>query len=213
MLQAIQCCTLVVDIGANKGQFTLAARNHMPGVKVIAFEPLPKPASRFRALFADDPCVTLHERAIGPERRVMTMHVSGREDSSSLLPIGELQETTFPGTGEVATVQVQVAPLSDFVQPYDVHNASLLKLDVQGFELHALHGCESLLGEFTHVYLECSFIELYVGQALVDEIVPWLAKRGFSLKGIYNLAHGKRGETVQADMLFNRDKTIAGVGA
>lgn len=57
----------------------------------------------------------LYESAIGPKKEKCTMHVSGRDDSSSLLPISNLQEEVFPGTGEVETADVQVAPLDVFV--------------------------------------------------------------------------------------------------
>lgn len=57
----------VVDIGANRGQFSLAVRRWAPGAKVFAFEPLSKPAARFRRVFRGDPRVVLHEAAIGSE--------------------------------------------------------------------------------------------------------------------------------------------------
>ena len=36
-----------VDIGANRGQFSLAAREWSPGARMIAFEPLPGPGAVF----------------------------------------------------------------------------------------------------------------------------------------------------------------------
>ena len=80
----------------------------------------------------------------------------------------------------------------------------MFKLDVQGFELEALRGCESLLGRFEHVYCECSFVPLYEGQALADEVIAWLRERGLRLVGVYNLACDREGQAVQADFLFER---------
>ena len=59
--------TTVVDIGANRGQFSLAVRRWAPGAKVFAFEPLSGPAARFRKVFKGDSKVILHQAAIGPE--------------------------------------------------------------------------------------------------------------------------------------------------
>ena len=103
----------IVDIGANRGQFTLAARQWAPNAGVIAFEPLPKPAQVFRSVFAGDYQVVLHETAIGPRLERRVMHISARDDSSSLLPISCLQSKMFPGTAEVSTIEVQVAPLEN----------------------------------------------------------------------------------------------------
>jgi len=81
---------------------------------------------------------------------------------------------------------------------------ALLKLDVQGFELEALKGCEDLLHCFAWVYAECSFVELYEGQALADGVIAWLRERGCVLSGVYNMTYDKQGRAVQADFLFCR---------
>jgi len=58
------------------------------------------------------------------------------------------------------------------------------------------------LSRFSWVYAECSFIELYAGQALAGEIVSWLRERGFDLAGVYNMSYDRIGRAVQADFLF-----------
>ena len=194
----------VVDIGANRGQFALAVRQWAPQADLIAFEPLPGPASVFRSVFANDDRVVLHEAAIGPQLSRCKMHVSARDDSSSLLPISSLQSKIFPGTAEVSTIDVQVAPLDTFVSLEELHEPSLLKLDVQGFELEALQGCESLLCGFGSIYCECSFVELYSGQRLASDVIEWLAVRGFRINGLYNPSYDSEGRSVQADILFSR---------
>ena len=108
-------CRTVVDIGANRGQFALVARQCQPQARVISFEPLPAAAAKFRAVFAGDDRVTLHEVAIGPVPGNATIHISRRDDSSSLLPITSTQVALFPGTAEAATATVRVAPLREFV--------------------------------------------------------------------------------------------------
>jgi FkbM family methyltransferase len=194
----------VVDIGANRGQFALAARQWAPNARVISFEPLPGPAAIFRSVFVDDAQVMLHESAIGPKEESLPIHVSARDDSSSLLPIAEQQSQIFPGTEEVGTQTVRVAPLDVFIKPEDIRSPALLKLDVQGYEYEALQGCESLLSCFDSVYCECSFVELYEGQKLAADVIAWLAARGFQLKGIYNTAYGRDGLAIQADFLFEK---------
>lgn len=194
----------VVDVGANRGQFALVARQCRPHARVISFEPLPVAAAKFRAVFEGDDRVTLHEVAIGPVPGNATIHVSRRDDSSSLLPITSTQVGLFPGTEEVATETVRVAPLRDLIPAADIQSPALLKLDVQGFELEALRGCEDMLDRFDYVYAECSFIELYAGQALADEVITWLRERGFNLQGEHNTVHDRDGRAIQTDFLFAR---------
>lgn len=194
----------VVDIGANRGQFALAVRRWAPKARVVSFEPLPGPVHVFRSVFLRDTFVVLHDAAIGPQSLRSSMHVSARDDSSSLLPISNLQSEIFPGTAEVSTVEVHVAPLDSFVSPEEIVGPALLKLDVQGFEYEALLGCESMLSCFDYVYCECSFVELYSGQKLAGEVIVWLSERGFQLKGIFNSAYDSLGQAVQADFFFHR---------
>lgn len=198
-------CRSVIDIGANRGQFALVARHNFTSAKIISFEPLPKPAALFRRVFATDDATVLHVAAIGPKSEQCAMHVSGRDDSSSLLPISSLQEDIFPGTSEVETIDVRVAPLDAFVDESDIVAPAMLKLDVQGFELDALRGCESLLSRFEWVYCECSFVELYSGQKLAADVIDWLSSKGFRIKGMYNPAYDHEGQAVQADFLFQRN--------
>ena len=192
----------VVDVGANRGQFTLAARRWAHKANVIAFEPLAEAADRFRNLFYKDSKVTIFQTAIGPERCEMDMHVAGMDDSSSLLPITKLQEKLYPGTGEIKRNTVKVQRLSDSISLNEINAPAMLKIDVQGYELEALRGCEKMLDRFSYVYAECSFIELYSGQALVDDIIAWLRERGWCLSGIYNMTYNHKGKSVQADFLF-----------
>ena len=199
----------VVDIGANRGQFTLLARACFPAASILAFEPLAEPAAVFARLFAGDPRVQLFRVAIGPQGGEAEMHVSARDDSSSLLPISALQEDVFPGTAAIGTRRVPMARLEQIVAPATIESAALLKLDVQGFELSALRGCDSLLPRFAHVYAELSFVALYDGQALAHEVIDHLHGRGFAITGAYNLVHDRAGRAVQADFLFSRPPASA----
>lgn len=192
----------VVDIGANKGQFSLVAAETFPDAHIVAFEPLREPSRKFAAVFSGDDRVVLHQSAVGPITTTAIIHVAGRDDSSSLLPITALQEQLFPGTELHHTEEIQVGPLKGWLKPDQISRPALLKIDVQGYELEALKGCEALLPKFSHIYVECSFVELYADQALADEVIVFLRERGFRLLGVYNMTYDKDGQAVQADFLF-----------
>ncbi len=197
----------VIDIGANRGQFSLAVRRWAPDARIIAFEPLSAAAARFREVFQGKDRVTLCQAAVGPEAGEAVIHVSAADDSSSLLSFSKLQEQIYPGTAEVGTEKILVGPLTDFISKEEIVFPALLKLDVQGYEQEALKGCEELLGLFSQVYVECSFVELYSGQSLAGEVIAWLKERGFGLTGIYNMAYDRSGRAVQGDFMFENTKT------
>jgi FkbM family methyltransferase len=194
----------VIDIGANKGQFALFAREAFPNARIRSFEPLAGPCAIFRRVFADDTMVSLHPLAVAPDAGRRIIHVSQSDASSSLLPIGACQEAVFPGTGLAARTTIDTAPLSACLSPDDIAPPALLKLDVQGFELEALRGCGDLLGLFAYVYCECSFVELYEGQALYKDVAAYLAGHGFEETGRFNETVHREYGAVQADVLFVR---------
>lgn len=196
---------IVVDVGANRGQFSLAVRHLHAGARIIAFEPLPGPAAIFRGVFAGDENTALRQSAISQVRGIAEMHVSRQMDSSSILPISSRQTSLFPGTEEVATIQVPAAPLSELLGGDDLGNDGLLKIDVQGFELEVLKSAVPVLAFFRHVYVEASFVTLYDGQALAYQVIDFLHAHGFALDGIHNLVTDRgNGQAVQCDMLFVR---------
>jgi FkbM family methyltransferase len=196
----------IVDVGANRGQFALVARKVFPKARILSFEPLEEPAQIFKKIFGNDPNVTLHTCAIGRQKTSATIHITRADDSSSMLPVTKTQTDLFPGATEQATRQVMVYPLSQLLDPASIPPASLLKIDVQGYELEVLQGCEEILQKFSHLYIECSFIELYAGQALAHQIIAWLQDRNFGLSSVHNLYYGKNGLAVQGDFLFSKMK-------
>ena len=198
-------CDLLLDVGANRGQFSLIARLVHPHLPIHAFEPQPGEAAVYRRLFGADPLVTLHELALGEQLGEADLHISRRRDSSSLLPIGELQARLFPSTEEVGTHRVQVVSLDSLTARWPTASRVLLKLDVQGFELSVLRGARQALRQCSHVYAECSQVPLYTGQALYPEVAAFLAEEGFNPERQLNEQHDG-GRLIQADHLFSRSR-------
>jgi FkbM family methyltransferase len=201
----------VIDVGANRGQFSLVCRLALPGVPVCAFEPIPKEAMTFRRVHhASYPLITLIESALGNNSGEATLHLSKAADSSSLLPIGIEQKAIFPQTEEIGTLNVSVHRLDDFFYRWEPFSRLLLKIDVQGFELSVLSGAIKTLQSCAYVYVECSEIPLYDGQALRAEVQSFLENHGFNYSRSFN-AHWFRGRLIQADYLFERLKQIDSV--
>jgi FkbM family methyltransferase len=195
----------VIDVGANRGQFAIYAAAQFPGASLICFEPLPGARAGLRRVLAGNRRLTVFEYALSCDNGERELHVSAADDSSSLLPIGPRQREAFPGTGERSTVAVQVRRLDDVLETRVLEAPVLLKLDVQGSELAVLEGGERTLRLVQAVLVEVSFVELYTGQPLADQVFDRLRKLGFTCKGVWSLTYGAAGECLQGDFLFAGD--------
>lgn len=195
----------IIDVGANRGQFSLACQLAKPGIRVVAFEPIPSEASTFRNVHASNKNIVLIQSALGETSGDATLHLSNRADSSSLLPIGKQQTDLFPSTGEVGIITVPVQRLDGLAEYWSGRKNQLLKIDVQGFELSVLRGAVETLKHCRYVYAECSEVALYEGQALRSEVSEFLQSQGFLKHSRYNPQFA-RGELVQADYLYQRSE-------
>lgn len=204
LLKGIGPLQTVVDVGANVGQFSLLTRMTHPAAAIHAFEPLAAAARVYERVLGAEPGVTLHRCALGSSASEARINVTARSDSSSLLAVGA-QADVFPGTQAVDTETVTVRPLDAVLTAAEIRAPALLKIDVQGFEGEVLKGCAPLLNAFEWIYCEASFVELYSGQPLADEIIGWLSERGFRLVSITaDPSLTLNGRAVQADFLFHR---------
>ena len=204
IVRVIRAATLI-DVGANVGQFSLVQRAELPDSQIYAFEPYPAAAARYRDAFAGDPRVSLQECALGGSSGFSALHVSGRPDSSSLLPISPAQAEFAPGTEEVAVEPVAVTALDEAMSGVRLTAPVLLKIDVQGGELDVLRGAAKTLGLVDYVSCELSFVELYLGQPLAHEVIEFMAGAGLRVCAVYHVVCGMDGLAVQADFLFARE--------
>ncbi|MBA3421976.1 MAG: FkbM family methyltransferase [Thermoleophilaceae bacterium] len=190
----------VIDVGAHHGQFALLASRRFPNAMLWCFEPLPEAQKKLKTV-ADHSRVMVIGAAAGKHPSEQELHVSRASDSSSLLPILGSYTTAFPGTEEDRRTSVSVVRLDDvFEQPPP--RPSLLKIDSQGSELDVLAGAERLLRSVDAIFVECSFVEFYAGQALISQVIAHLLERSFFLAGVYSVVRDRVGRCLQADLLF-----------
>ena len=194
----------VVDVGAGRGQFALVARRRFPQAGLVCVEPLASSRSRLERAVGLRGGVDVHPVAASATDGEAEFVVSAAADSSSLLPATRLQTETFPGTGEAARITVRTARLDSLLDVPQLAGPVLLKIDVQGSELDVLRGAPGLLEAVDEVLVECSFAELYRGQALAGDVEGHLHARGFSLVAVCSPVTDRGGVVLQADLLFAR---------
>lgn len=186
-----------IDVGANKGQFALAALAANPTGRVISFEPVDTAIAAFKRVFSRDPRVTLHECALGEVDGSAIIRVPESSGSASMI---------VPLSGSIRDQEIRVRTLDGVLAESSFQEPALLKLDIQGFELQALRGGVRTLRRFSDLFVEVSFTSLAPEHATAQQIIEYLTPRGFVLAGVYNPINVAT-PWFAADMHFRRNSS------
>jgi FkbM family methyltransferase len=174
----IQPGMIFLDIGANVGQYTLLGSQLVgPGGKVYAFEPHPILSSVLSRNVGLNECsnVLCEKLAVAEREGVQTLFHSppNRFGETALVPYAEQTEST-----PVRTVSVDAYVRSNMIEQVD-----LIKIDVEGAELHVLEGATDLLTGSAGLTLILEFNDgaaRRFGHWLAD-LASFLRARGFAL--------------------------------
>jgi FkbM family methyltransferase len=193
---------VVIDVGANRGQYATELRRRGYRGEIVSFEPLEAAFEHLASAVAADAGWTCHRLALGADAGEASMHVASNLASSSLLAMGHGHRSAAPSVSVTGRETVPVARLDDVL---DDERPCLLKLDVQGYEDRVLDGASRTLARAVLLQCELCTGDLYSGQATVRGIVDRLDDCGFELVDLEPVFwDGKDRRVVAVDALFAR---------
>lgn len=195
---------VVVDVGANAGQYGELLRSLGFRGRLISLEPVPEAfAALERAAAADGRWSALQLAAADIDGEI-ELGVTVDSRSSSVLTRND-RFADRPGWASRDVVRVQARTLATLVpELLRPGERAHLKLDVQGYERHVLDGAGDALAGFSSLELELNVAPLYDGQAQLVDLLPLLAERGFDLVSLEPILLDDRGRLIELDGLFAR---------
>ncbi len=195
----------VLDIGANVGQSALEFRAILPLAYIYSFEPLPDCFEKLTSAMRGDEHFKAFPFALGATAERLAMKKSVYAPASSLMEMGKIHKEALPYTARVESeTNVEVRRLDDVATELSLAPEILIKMDVQGFESNVIEGGQRTMRSARIVLLENSFYELYVGQALFDEIYERMKGLGFSYRGSISRKYLSTGDILFEDSVFVR---------
>jgi FkbM family methyltransferase len=196
----------VIDIGANVGQYAVAALKLLPIECIHCFEPQPDCAEQLRRNLLVFPRANVHQIALGDELGTLDFHINSHSHSSSVLRLSPLHQASFPHAINKSVITVQVSTVDTVLGDSQLPDPVLMKIDVQGYESKVLKGASSTLRRVKYVIAETSFKPLYEGELLFRELLKIMEEYGFRfLRPVGWLQNDRTKEYLQMDALFGRE--------
>jgi len=201
---------LVLDVGANVGQYSRnLIRNGYQG-RIVSFEPLPdayKTLNESRWGFAN---WQTEPFALGDQDSVQTLNVAGNSMSSSLREMLPNHVEAAPESAYVDSCDVSVRRLDSVIDRYlREGDRCYMKLDVQGHEHLVLKGASGCLDSITAIQMELSMEPLYEGQSMWQQAIESMEKLGFQMMLLSpGFCDRRTGLMLQADVIFMRKTAV-----
>jgi FkbM family methyltransferase len=188
--------TLVVDVGANHGNWALETHRAFPSAEFFLVDGDPANKAYLEKVCGTLPrsrfSISLLGAEPGEERRFYQMGTG-----SSILA----ERTDF----DRSVLTLPMTTLDELLSA-DESETVLLKLDVQGYELEVLRGARKLLSRAQVVISECSLIQYNDGAPLFDEVVFFMKERGFVVYDFCGqMRREKDGALFQTDVVFVKE--------
>lgn len=206
-VQILQHCKieLVLDVGANFGQYGDGLREEGWEGRMLSFEPGSDAFKRLTQRADRDALWDTRHLAIGDESGELVLNVSEESRFSSMLPV--LDETVDRShTFRCAfTETVPVVRLDDIAAEFPTERLAV-KIDVQGFERQVLDGATDVLARAQFFEMELTAHPVYEGQMLVPESMERIADAGLVLALAENIyVDVVSGRSLQFNGIFVRE--------
>jgi FkbM family methyltransferase len=196
--------SVVIDVGANHGQFALQITALISIEKMYCFEPLPDAYSKLTSISRQHKEIIPICKAISIENGTTSFYVTASDVGSSLLkPLPEQPSKWLTLEQEI---QVKTQRLDSFLNSYFPGNEkkiALLKSDAQGADLDVLRSAGVYLkpAHINAVLVEINFHDFYQNQQPYHEIFGLLDNSGYRMARMY--PHRAHDEWLWwADVLF-----------
>jgi FkbM family methyltransferase len=178
---------MLLDVGANTGQYAQSIIDNGYRGRVVSFEPLTSAHKQLSNRASGNSNWTVAPRcAVGAANGNTTIHISENSVSSSLL---NMLDSHLEGAQEskiIGTEEVPVRTLDSMTELFQPGSKNIfLKIDVQGYEKHVLQGAEKLFPNLRGLEIEMSIAPLYENQQwLFEHILNDMHAAGFQLMSL-----------------------------
>ena len=200
---------LLLDVGANTGQFAMNMQIYGYKGRIVSFEPVQSAYDELSRNAAKKPGWTTVPMGIGNKSGEMDINVSGAFTlSSSFAAMCPKHLEVAPNTAYTSRERVVVKTVDEIFNDYCGDGDRIfMKVDVQGYEAKVICGSEKSLPRIAGVQLELSLEPLYEDEVLLHEMISLMIRKGYRLVHIEEgMSDRRTGHLMQWDCAFFREE-------
>ncbi len=176
---------VVLDVGANIGQFGSMLRSSGYPNQIISFEPVSSSYDSLENISKSDDLWTCFNFGLGAENQEMDIFITQNKVSSSLLEPEQNLRTIEESTEVVESEKILVKTLDSIFQEMNLQGKNIfLKMDVQGYEQNVLMGASQSLSQISALQMEMPLIKTYKGSHNFYELDAFVRDKNFELIGL-----------------------------
>lgn len=205
---------LVLDVGANTGQFARKLRARGYKSEIISFEPASEPFKELERSAASDPNWQVRNAALGSQPGEATINIAENSVYNSFRDRTAVASAFDTRSAAVKQERVEVTTV-DEVLANKRDRRIFLKIDTQGYEREILAGAGKSLPFILGILLEIPIVHLYEQTWTLQEVLCYLNGLGFVPAQITPTNHLRQLDPVslaEIDCVFRRmDEKLDGV--
>lgn len=197
---------LVLDVGANVGQYASALRRAGYAGRIVSFEPVAEPFAELARAAADDPLWEVRHHALGAEDGTAEINTTPGT-MSSMLSASDFGRDWSDRLGETRTESIEIRRLDSVMDELTGGRASraYLKLDTQGFDLEVFRGGGDALRQVVAMQSEVACLAIYDGMPRLQEQLTAYEAEGFETVGMYPVSRDPKSlRIIEFDLLMVR---------
>jgi len=195
---------VIVDIGANVGEFSSVCLLAWQKAQVYSCEPIPQAYRRLKRVLGRSPRAHAFECAVAAAPGQKTLRVSSYDPASSFYELNPAFYDLSTAGREACEITVQCVTLADFINREVARDVDWIKIDTEGAELEVLATIGQVRHNIRAFQIELAFQQIYHGSPLIHDVMTFMDKQGYRMIDLYGRNENRRGVVIGADGFFVR---------
>jgi FkbM family methyltransferase len=168
---------VVIDVGANVGQFGRSLRDGGYKGRIVSFEPIESAFQELSKKAAADSNWQAHHCGLGATHGEAVIHVSELSVCSSILNLTSVASLHDSRVAVTRTEKIEIRTLDQVAA--NLSGSILLKIDTQGYEKQVMEGGPKTIARVKGILMELPVIHVYEGEWQFHEAAKYMADAGF----------------------------------